>query len=386
MLKYYTSISVIVWLALLILCTLVYENDRISTSKRKIFYLTYVLIFIASLAEWVGVYISGITGIPAVWLRIVKCIDYILTPIAGAALVGQMRLRNVWTKILNVVILFNTLFQLVSFFTGWMTKVDEKHYYHHGPLYIIYIGEYVIVLLLVIILFLNYGKNFRKQNRLSIYLVMVFMLVGIIMQEGIGKDVRTAYLAMTIGAMLMFIHSTEYSQQKKDDELLEQRIQIKTDAMTGLLSRYAYNNAIDKYTTDMPESLVAFSIDINGLKRVNDTLGHEAGDELICGAAACIKNAFDEVGSCYRTGGDEFIVLASMSKKEAVKCVQDIEKMTKNWTGSLVDSLALSVGYAVLEEHKDCNCSELIQVADKQMYMAKDEYYRTTKIDRRKSV
>lgn len=384
MLKYYTAISVIVWLALLILCTLVYENDRISTGKRKIFYLTYVLIFIASLAEWVGVYISGITGIPAVWLRIVKCIDYILTPIAGAALVGQMRLRNVWTKILNVVILFNTLFQLVSFFTGWMTKVDEKHYYHHGPLYNIYIGEYVIVLLLVIILFLNYGKNFRKQNRLSIYLVMVFMLVGIIMQEGLGKDVRTAYLAMTIGATLMFIHSTEYSQQKKDDELLEQRIQIKTDALTGLLSRYAYNNALDKYTTDMPESLVAFSIDINGLKRVNDTLGHEAGDELICGAAACIKNVFDEVGSCYRTGGDEFIVLASMSKKEAVKCVQDIEKLTKNWTGSLVDSLALSVGYAVLEEHKDCNCSELIQVADKQMYMAKDEYYRTTKVDRRK--
>ena len=384
MLKYYTAISVIVWLALLILCTLVYENDRISTRNKKIFYLTYVLIFIASLAEWVGVYISGITGIPAVWLRIVKCIDYILTPIAGAALVGQMRLRNVWTKILNVVILFNTLIQLVSFFTGWMTIVDEKHYYHHGPLYNIYIGEYVIVLLLVIILFLNYGKNFRKQNRLSIYLVMVFMLVGIIMQEGLGKDVRTSYLAMTIGATLMFIHLTEYSQQKKDDELLEQRIQIKTDALTGLLSRYAYNNALDKYTTDMPESLVAFSIDINGLKRVNDTLGHEAGDELICGAAACIKNVFDEVGSCYRTGGDEFIVLASMSKKEAVKCVQDIEKLTKNWTGSLVDSLALSVGYAVLEEHKDCNCSELIQVADKQMYMAKDEYYRTTKIDRRK--
>ena len=72
MLKYYTAISVIVWLALLILCTLVYENDRINTRKRKIFYLTYVLIFIASLAEWVGVYISGITGIPTVCLRIVK--------------------------------------------------------------------------------------------------------------------------------------------------------------------------------------------------------------------------------------------------------------------------------------------------------------------------
>jgi diguanylate cyclase (GGDEF)-like protein len=381
--KYYTSISVIVWFTLLILGILVFENDRISNRKRKIYYLTYVLIFLASLAEWVGVYVSGNTGVPVIWLRTVKCMDYILTPVAGAALVGQMRIRNFWYKMLNVVVGFNTIFQLVSLFTGWMTTVDENHVYSHGPLYAVYVTIYILVLFLVVILFLNYGKNFRKQNRLSMYLVLIFMLVGIGMQETLGRDVRTAYIAMTIGAALMFIHSSEFTQQKRDEELLEQKIQIKTDALTGLLSRYAYNNVIDKYENEMPDPFVAFSIDINGLKRVNDTLGHEAGDELICGAAACIKNVFDDFGSCYRTGGDEFIVLAKMNKKEAGACVQDIEKMTKKWKGKAVESLSISVGYAALEDHKDSSCSELIKEADRLMYRAKDEYYKSNGIKRR---
>ncbi|MBR5705734.1 MAG: diguanylate cyclase, partial [Deltaproteobacteria bacterium] len=59
-----------------------------------------------------------------------------------------------------------------------------------------------------------------------------------------------------------------------------------------------------------PEDLAVFSIDVNGLKTVNDSLGHDAGDELIRGAADCISAAFGQTGKCYRTGGDEFVVLA----------------------------------------------------------------------------
>ena len=51
------------------------------------------------------------------------------------------------------------------------------------------------------------------------------------------------------------------------------------------------------------------SIDLNGLKRVNDTYGHVAGDELIRAAADCMKNSFNEYGKIYRIGGDEFAVI-----------------------------------------------------------------------------
>ena len=92
-----------------------------------------------------------------------------------------------------------------------------------------------------------------------------------------------------------------------------------------------------------------FSVDINGLKTVNDTLGHEAGDELICGAARCIEATLGTWGKCYRTGGDEFIVLAEM-----------------DWTETQ-EALA-----------------RLAREADQAMYARKAEYYRQTGNDRRR--
>ena len=48
-------------------------------------------------------------------------------------------------------------------------------------------------------------------------------------------------------------------------------------------------------------------MDVNRLKIVNDSQGHAAGDELLQGAASCMKKCFDSCGKVYRTGGDEFI-------------------------------------------------------------------------------
>ena len=49
--------------------------------------------------------------------------------------------------------------------------------------------------------------------------------------------------------------------------------------------------------------------DVNGLKEANDTLGHEAGDELIIGSAECLEKSFEGINTIYRLGGDEFTVI-----------------------------------------------------------------------------
>lgn len=78
------------------------------------------------------------------------------------------------------------------------------------------------------------------------------------------------------------------------------------DPLTGLGSRAALEEALNR---PFQGPGLAFMMDLNNLKLVNDTLGHAAGDELLRAAAACIRQAFEPVGQCFRFGGDEFAVL-----------------------------------------------------------------------------
>ena len=66
-------------------------------------------------------------------------------------------------------------------------------------------------------------------------------------------------------------------------KLMEQRMKSSVDVLTGVFSRLAYHECLEQYADSVPTDLTVFLMDINGLKGVNDALGHEAGDELICG-------------------------------------------------------------------------------------------------------
>lgn len=171
------------------------------------------------------------------------------------------------------------------------------------------------------------------------------------------------------------------------DEYLErQQRQIDTDALTGVRSRTAYIKMLKSYEDrgQLPSDLAAFTIDINGLKQVNDSLGHSAGDELICGAAECIIKALEADGNCYRTGGDEFVVLKNMNRDDAKTALQRLDTETRRWRGELVKSLSVSAGYALAEECDAVTAETLVRESDNAMYAAKAAYYQKPGLDRRK--
>ena len=385
MISYYTSIILLSWLALGVLSILIRENDRLSKSDKRLLYLTYALIAISALAEWCGVQLDGRTDVPKWILVFVKTADYILTPLAGGALVVQMRLENRWRNAMLGILAANAVLQAVSAFTGWMVVVDEAHHYSHGPLYGLYMGLCLAIIAIVIIEFILYGRSFRRQNRLSLYAIMLLVVIGIAIQEALPGDNRTSYISLALGAALMFIHYSEYSQLAMDDTVSEQQAQIDTDVLTGLFSRNAYSRTLKKLDSagPLPKDLAAFTIDINGLKTVNDSLGHEAGDELIRGAAACIVNAFGTGRSCYRTGGDEFVVLTPMSREEAGDAIKALDQETRRWRGDKVKSLSVSAGFALSQDFDELTSEALVRESDKAMYKAKAAYYRKAGRDRR---
>ena len=376
---YYTSIIVFTWLTLALLSILVYENDRIHPKDKKIRYLAYAIIAASALAEWLGVTFNGCTEISEWFLRIDKFFDYTLTPFAGGIIVLQLHEHNIFHKLIVGTIAVNTVFQFMSIFTGWIFYVDRTNHYAHGRFYFIYIVSYLSIILLSIIQFAIYGKRFRRQNRFSLFGIVVFIIAGIAIQELCGGEVRTAYISLTIGFALLFIHYSEFSQLAADDKIHEQMIQINVDTLTGISSRYAYSEALNELARKgIEENTVVFSIDINGLKKTNDTFGHSAGDELICAAADSISNVFGEYGCCYRTGGDEFVVLTTMEKKMIDVLILQLEERNLGWRGKADTKLSLSVGSACDSDHPGMNLEKLICIADEIMYKAKLQHYIST--------
>lgn len=168
-------------------------------------------------------------------------------------------------------------------------------------------------------------------------------------------------------------------QVKMDEKLNEQSVKISIDPLTGVFSRFAYNDMMESYNNQAPEDFVAFLIDINGLKVVNDTLGHEAGDELICGAADCIMKAVGNKGRTFRIGGDEFVVFGTMKKEQAEKTLMEMNRIITSWSGEKVKSLSVSVGFALASEFTGYSIEDLTKEADKAMYEQKKEFYRRNK-------
>lgn len=348
-------------------------------------YLTYLVTAIAALAEWLGVQFNGNANIPAWLLKLIKLFDYILTPIAGGAIVLQLRSKSIWQKIIFGILGVNILFQIVSFFTGWMVVIGDDHKYAHGPAYAAYAVIYSLIIIFVIVEFAVYGARFKKQNRISLYALLLFVGTGIVLQEVFGSEIRTAYISIAVGLSLMFIHYSEFSQLETDMRLREQIKLVSLDALTGISNRHAYIEALQEMNKMdyMPDDLVIFSIDINGLKKVNDTLGHNAGDELICAAADCITNVFDKYGKCYRTGGDEFIVIANMDKANIIPVSKQLNKVGAAWKGKATKGVSFSIGSATRVDNPKLQFEKLVILADQRMYKEKDNYYRSTGLERR---
>ena len=386
MFTYYTLITVISWLALLTLTILTQENDRLNPEDKQLFRFTYYLIAASALAEWLGTWLNGREGLPVWLLLTAKCADYILTPMAGGTLVRQIRREGRWYRAMTIALAFNAVFQLIACPMGWTLTIDAQNRYSHGPLYFVYIAVYVLVILVLVIEFGAFGKTFRRENRRSLYAIMALIIVGIAAQEVLGSQYRTVYITLTIAAALMFIRTTEFSQLATDDFVAYQRMQLQEDPLTGVQSRFSYKQRLQEYDSAgaLPADLAVYVIDINWLKEVNDTLGHDAGDELICATAKCVEKAFDGVGRCYRTGGDEFAVFANLDPERAEERMQACNREAQAWSGTRVKQLSISIGCAHVAKYPGLSCAELVMAADREMYAAKTEYYQRSGNDRRR--
>ncbi|HPJ02766.1 MAG TPA: diguanylate cyclase [Candidatus Limiplasma sp.] len=151
------------------------------------------------------------------------------------------------------------------------------------------------------------------------------------------------------------------------------------DAMTGVFNRragYGKLNELKKQTTSRGYTIAICFIDINGLKEVNDGLGHDVGDELIKSVAGVIRDSVRGNDFVSRFGGDEFlIVFDRLDEAGAERVWQRIMARFEaiNTEESRPYAISISHGIGVFVSNEDGTVDEIISRADTKMYEEKRE-------------
>lgn len=196
--------------------------------------------------------------------------------------------------------------------------------------------------------------------------------------------IMAVYLSIA-GVCLLFVISrlSKVKREKKEQsEMLSSIAELSnTDNLTGCFNHRAFEKDISNMSKE--KQFIYISMDVNGLKVVNDTMGHTAGDELLRGAAACMKQCFDPYGKVYRIGGDEFIAILPMERQQFAWIKMEFDRVVREWTGDQIDAISISSGCVSSDEREWASMKEIVNVADIRMYEEKAKYYKQNGVDRR---
>lgn len=170
------------------------------------------------------------------------------------------------------------------------------------------------------------------------------------------------------------------AQRQVETKLLESHRRLEHiaghDPLTGLPNRYLFLDRLQaalKNAERLQTQLAVLFVDLDGFKQVNDSLGHQYGDELLRQIAERLRASIRSADTVCRLGGDEFVVLLNGTGRRGAEAVgrklrQAVCSLFE--PGATCPSLDASIGTAVFPED-GISCDSLLHVADKFMYQHK---------------
>ena len=325
--------------------------------KTKIkMYILIGVVFLLSILVFTEFYLVDLKKAPEV-CNVLVAIRYSMTPIIIALIILATVKKVKWYIIIPALVL--AVINFVSIFTGIVVRFDQDCNLIRGPLgYLPYIGVGLYSAFLVYILI--WRSNKQLMEIVPILFMAFAFLTGIVFPLVIGKDY--AKIFCTTMAIAIFVYYVFLILQL-----------TKKDSLSGLLNRQAYYSAIQD---DYKDITAVVSIDMNGLKLINDTQGHLEGDNAIVTLSNCFIKSTKYKQFVYRIGGDEFIVLChKTTDKELTDLILAIKSNVAK------TKYSCSVGFC-FNKNENKNIEEMIKISDEMMYADKREYYKANGIKR----
>lgn len=237
-----------------------------------------------------------------------------------------------------------------------------------------------VALIDVIIPFTIEDFEFKKSlsTATAILMIILIILLGVYL-----KTYRIRYMTImgVVGGtfilfqtlVVMKIYARTYSATYKAE--LNRKLAF-TDSLTRILNRNAFENDI-KDLEKRGQKMMLMIIDINNLKKINDTLGHNMGDFIIKSAAEIlhkVKNNFNK-STPYRIGGDEFVVTAyNVDDNYARKAIYYINTKTSEFRKQNPDiPFNFGMAYEIADIDEDFDINKFMEKVDQKMYEDKRE-------------
>ena len=184
------------------------------------------------------------------------------------------------------------------------------------------------------------------------------------------------FFGIVVALVLLYgIFVTDRNVVRKMNKLEDRAYQ---DTLTGLQNRtayYEYNDVLNKKADEGKADFSILMIDVNYLKKVNDTYGHEQGNLYLQNAAELIRGTFGD-GHTYRIGGDEFVVIlqgkAQEGAEEKIRAFkEEMARQQADETRQPWEKVSAAVGMAKYEKGRDATTEEVLRRADEAMYREK---------------
>lgn len=353
------------------------KDTVLDKSSIQWFRFSFILVAIGMTCEYLGVLFSALGNVPEWLFILVTLCEYIISPMLSLFLARSCGVKTP-VKPMFLVMLMHAILEVAAAPFGLIFYINENGYYCRGDYYWVYLFFCAVSFLFILFVFIHLGRKANTKNLITLLLITITFLFGQVASI-IDGQVYTGYLSISMTAVLLYILTQDLMRCKLIKMIDLEQEKSTHDSLTGVANRALYErktNIMNDNIKANPDA-IHFAIcecDLNNLKIINDTYGHESGDFYIKTCCKTICNIFKH-SPVFRTGGDEFVIILQNEDydryDEIKKEITDFVFSEVKKEGSVLEKVSFAAGFSKFNSKTDKTVGDVLNRADFEMYIHK---------------